>query len=260
MAGISAQQYFFPLNFYGIGSQFPQSGNPQTSTSGANSNANGSHTIAKVQKPFSEQAVAPLIDNDLHFAFEPFLRKEYQFGIDPNRPICKKFLQGKCELGNACPDRHVQPSTPNRVVCKHWLRGLCKKGDACEFLHEYNLRKMPECTFFARNGFCTQSPDCLYLHIDPQSRIPSCQNYERGFCRLGPDCPKRHIRRTMCEFYLTGFCPKGRECSNVHPKWTYSESIRIRAKGEKIRHDPMMELESGQGYSADNEDVIKVLR
>ncbi|KAK9314665.1 hypothetical protein V1522DRAFT_408491 [Lipomyces starkeyi] len=258
MAGVSAQPYFFPQNFYG--SQLEQPGNPQTMPSLAIGSSNGSHTT-KDQKPMTEQAVAPLIDDDLHFAFEPFLRKEYQFGIDPTRPICKMFLQGKCELGNACPDRHVQPSTPNRVVCKHWLRGLCKKGDACEFLHEYNLRKMPECTFFARNGFCTQSPDCLYLHIDPQSRIPPCPNYERGFCRLGPDCPKRHIRRTMCELYLSGFCPKGRECSNVHPKWSYHEGIRIRAKGEKIRHDLMMELENGsQDYRTDNEDVIKVLR
>ena len=42
------------------------------------------------------------------------------------------------------------------MVCKHWLRGLCKKGDAnCEFIHEYNLRKMPECSFFVRAGYCS---------------------------------------------------------------------------------------------------------
>lgn len=115
-----------------------------------------------------------------------------------------------------------------RIVCKHWLRGLCKKGDACEFLHEYNLRKMPECQFFSRNGFCTQSPDCLYLHIDPLSKIPLCPSYEKGFCKLGPECPKRHVRKVICERYLTGFCPLGPDCDMSHPKFIgITDSMRI---------------------------------
>ncbi|KAK9453341.1 hypothetical protein V1511DRAFT_505430 [Dipodascopsis uninucleata] len=214
---------------------------------------------SKKQRPVVERALKRSIDNDVKFAFDPFLRKEYQFGIDPKQPICKKFLQGKCELGMACPDRHVQPSAPNRVVCKHWLRGLCKKGDSCEFLHEYNLRKMPECTFYARNGFCTQSPDCLYLHIDPQSRIPPCQNYERGFCKLGPECPKRHIRRTMCELYLVGFCPKGPDCENVHPKWSFLESLRIKSKNDKPS-TPYPESKDNRSRNDGGDNVIKVLR
>lgn len=117
-------------------------------SSSAHLSANSSN---KRLKSLVERALLPTtLDADVKFSFEPFLRKEYQFGIDPSRPICKNYVQGKCELGNACPDRHVMPSLPNQVVCKHWLRGLCKKGEACEFLHEYNLRKMPECTFFAR--------------------------------------------------------------------------------------------------------------
>ena len=102
------------------------------------------------------------------FAFSNFLKREYRFGLDPNRPLCKAFLQGHCPLGNLCPDRHVTSTTYSKyvvrsdsysrfssyihkktqadigyhycsLVCKHWLRGLCKKGDACEFLHEFNL-------------------------------------------------------------------------------------------------------------------------
>lgn len=115
-----------------------------------------------------------------------------------------------------------------RIVCKHWLRGLCKKGEACEFLHEYNLRKMPECQFFSKNGFCTQSPDCLYLHIDPLTKISPCPNYERGFCKLGPDCNKRHVRKVMCPRYLTGFCPLGPDCDMSHPKFVgITDKMRI---------------------------------
>lgn len=113
-------------------------------------------------------------------------------------------------------------------MCKHWLRGLCKKGEACEFLHEYNLRKMPECQFFSKNGFCTQSPDCLYLHIDPLTKISPCPNYERGFCKLGPECNKRHVRKVMCPRYLTGFCPLGPDCDMSHPKFVgITDKMRI---------------------------------
>lgn len=166
--------------------------------------------------------------SELKFNFDPFLKKEHRFGLDPNRPICRYYEKGHCPNGKACPDKHIHPTYSNKIVCKHWLRGLCKKGDACEFLHEYNLRKMPECQFFSRNGFCTQLPDCLYLHIDPQTKIPLCPNYERGFCKLGPECPKRHVRKEMCLRFLTGFCPLGNDCDRAHPKFVgITDSMRI---------------------------------
>ncbi|KAK9464125.1 uncharacterized protein V1516DRAFT_669622 [Lipomyces oligophaga] len=227
-------------------------------------NQQQAHTQArKIPKSLVVLALAPSISTKTKFAFEPFLRKEYQFGIDPSRPVCKKYVQGRCELGNECPDKHVIPPAPNSVVCKHWLRGLCKKGDACEFLHEYNLRKMPECTFYSRNGFCTQSPDCLYLHIDPQSRIPLCPNYERGFCKLGPECTKRHVRRTPCELYLAGFCPSGPSCEKVHPKWSEGDASFIRPNVEaKSGNTTITPYHQTNDYKFDNsaDDVVKVLR
>ncbi|CZR55325.1 related to mRNA 3'-end-processing protein YTH1 [Phialocephala subalpina] len=155
------------------------------------------------------------------FAFSPFLLQTYRHGVAPDRPLCKAWQQGHCPLGNACPDRHVasNPSNFNNLVCKHWLRGLCKKGEGCEFLHEYNLRKMPECNFFAKNGFCSNGDECLYLHLDPSSKLPPCPHYNKGFCPLGPICAQRHIRREICVFYLAGFCPDGPKCKNAHPKW-----------------------------------------
>ena len=73
------------------------------------------------------------------FSFTNFLKREYRFGLDPNRPFCKAFREGHCPLGNDCPDKHQITHSFNNLVCKHWLRGLCKKGDQCEFFHEYNL-------------------------------------------------------------------------------------------------------------------------
>ncbi|KAI1850915.1 hypothetical protein JX265_007240 [Neoarthrinium moseri] len=165
------------------------------------------------------------------FTFSPFLRKTYGHGLAPNRPVCKAFAaSGSCPQGVNCPDRHISGpaaaaansnnASYNSLVCKHWLRALCKKGESCEFLHEYNLRKMPECNFFVRNGYCSNGDECLYLHIDPQSRLPPCPHYDRGFCPLGPECSKKHVRRTLCPYYLAGFCPDGKQCKEgAHAKW-----------------------------------------
>jgi cleavage and polyadenylation specificity factor subunit 4 len=166
------------------------------------------------------------------FTFTPFLQTAYQHSLPADRPICKTYASsGKCPNGTRCTERHVSTAATaemqqqrshgqNSTVCKHWLRALCKKGEGCDFLHEYNLRKMPECNFFARNGYCTNGDECLYLHIDPASKLPPCPHYEKGFCELGPRCSRRHLRRTLCPYYLAGFCPAGRACKDgVHPKW-----------------------------------------
>ena len=178
----------------------------------------------------------PIIHPDTRnpsFKFESFLRREYNFGLDPDRPVCQFYTPSNpaaCPNGNDCPNKHVSAMYSNKIVCKHWLRGLCKKNDHCEFLHEYNLRKMPECLFYSKNGFCTQTPECLYLHVDPQLRIPPCPNYEKGFCPEGPKCANRHIRKIMCPLWLTGFCPKGAECEYNHPRFEeISEKLRIKS-------------------------------
>lgn len=190
------------------------------------------HVISRSPQLDRMASVADVVLNSKHkidykFHFDDFLRSEYRFGLDPSRPICRFYVQGHCPLGKACPDKHSVNST-SRIVCKHWLRGLCKKGEACEFLHEYNLRKMPECYFYSKHGYCSNGDECLYLHIDPESRIPPCPWFERGFCALGPDCSKKHIRRTPCKLFITGFCPKGPECPDGHPKFEKPSTLPTR--------------------------------
>lgn len=82
-----------------------------------------------------------------------------------------------------CPNRHA--SGEKSTVCKHWLRGLCKKGDNCQYLHEYNLRKMPVCSFFSTHGACNSGDECQFLHLDPSRTVKECVWYARGFCKLG---------------------------------------------------------------------------
>ncbi|KAL9716153.1 RNA-binding component of cleavage and polyadenylation factor [Leucoagaricus gongylophorus] len=154
--------------------------------------------------------VAPLslkdiISPQLHqisFPAETYIKSELNIKLDKDDQICRLFLTpAGCPLGPLhCPLRHTTPSAQNfqppkplpshprerervSTVCKHWLRGLCKKGDACEFLHEYNLRRMPECYWFAKYGYCSAGDECLYAH--PKERKIECPDYNRGFCKLG---------------------------------------------------------------------------
>jgi cleavage and polyadenylation specificity factor subunit 4 len=70
--------------------------------------------------------------------------------------------------------------------------------------------------FFNKHGYCQNVEECLYRHIDPVSRIGVCPWYERGFCPLGPDCSKRHVKgKRICQMFLTGFCPLGKECHDA---------------------------------------------
>ncbi|KND03664.1 uncharacterized protein SPPG_01134 [Spizellomyces punctatus DAOM BR117] len=189
----------------------------------------GSSEISTTPKPTATTKVPEALSfttitslpTDISFDFEPFLVSELNLDITRDRSsaqsdVCKFYLKGYCHKGAGCQFRHAR--NDKTVVCKHWLRGLCKKGELCEFLHEYNLKKMPECWFYAKYGECS-NPECMYLHVDPESKIKDCAWYARGFCKLGPECRYKHVRKAICQNYVTGFCPKGPECSLGHPKF-----------------------------------------
>lgn len=82
--------------------------------------------------------------------------------------------------------------------------------------------------------------ECLYLHIDPNSKLPPCPHYEKGFCPLGPRCSKKHVRKTICEFYLAGFCPDGKNCKKAHPRWPTNlekPTVRVERDPEEIAEE-----------------------
>ncbi|KAJ3300066.1 Cleavage and polyadenylation specificity factor subunit 4 [Borealophlyctis nickersoniae] len=160
------------------------------------------------------------VEGDYVFDFEPFIKTELNLDIEreraPTKEVCKYFLKGYCHKGKSCTFKHAR--NDRTVVCKHWLRGLCKKGELCEFLHEYNLKKMPECWFYAKYGECS-NPECMYQHVDPESKVGECIWYARGLCKNGPLCRHKHTRKALCQLYVTGFCPKGDACLFGHPKY-----------------------------------------
>nr|XP_055168409.1 putative cleavage and polyadenylation specificity factor subunit 4-like protein [Nyctereutes procyonoides] len=140
--------------------------------------------------------------------------------------VCNFFAKGPCEKGKLCPFRHNQGE--KMVVCKHWLRGLCKKGDQCSFLHEYDVTRMPECSFYSKFGDCN-SKECPFLHVTPAFKTRDCPWYDQGFCKDGSLCKQRHVRKIMCVNYLVGFCPKGTHCQFAHvEKWAIMPASAVR--------------------------------
>ncbi|ORZ01309.1 hypothetical protein BCR43DRAFT_486734 [Syncephalastrum racemosum] len=201
---------------------------------------------------------------DLTFDFEDFIRRELGLDLssEAKKPeqICKYYLKGVCHKGSYCPFKHTRSGERDKsVVCKHWLRGLCKKGDGCEFLHVFNMKKMPECWFYSKYGECCNGDECMYLHIDPESKQKECPWYARGFCKHGPNCHHKHVRKMVCQNYLTGFCPEGLNCENGHPKYEiptmYSNDDHDRPGADDTPHRSPFVNKPQSGFYRRLEDV-----
>ena len=176
--------------------------------------------------------------------FSPSSLALYSFSLDPlidaiQQPkrvaaqstdvnACKYFLKGTCMRGSTCPYRHTR--AVSQTVCKHWLRGLCKKDNSCEYLHEYDLSRMPTCQFYETYGEC-HNADCQFLHVKAADSALNCPNYDGGFCREGPYCKLKHVRKVACGDYLAGFCAAGPECPFGHPKYEADRKLAAMSSG-----------------------------
>lgn len=57
--------------------------------------------------------------SEFKFTFSPYLNKTFGFGLSPNRPVCKAYLQGHCPAGLSCHEKHINNNPNfNNLVCK----------------------------------------------------------------------------------------------------------------------------------------------
>lgn len=163
---------------------------------------------------------APLHGQVFDFEVENQLdiqRRDDDMAEGRSTDLCRFFFSPQgCAKGSRCQYRHAR--NDRLIVCKHWLRGLCKKDEFCEYLHEFDLSKMPECYFFSKFGECSNT-ECMYRHIDPEKKRNECPYFARGFCKHGPKCRHRHVRKVACANYLAGFCKDGPECVFGHARF-----------------------------------------
>ena len=80
--------------------------------------------MTEVQTPVApDQQLEETAKAQYSFNFSDFLRREYRFGLDPNRPLCRAYQQGHCPLGSRCPDKHHVSSSYNKYVALPSLSG-----------------------------------------------------------------------------------------------------------------------------------------
>ena len=130
----------------------------------------------------------------------------------------------------------VQPEKDARVqfLCQEWI------------LSERWYVASTQCFEQSTNDI---EEECLYLHIDPSKKLPPCPHYEKGFCPLGPNCSKKHIRKTLCEFYLAGFCPDGKTCKKAHPRWPIDlpkPTVRVERDPEEVAEEQRILRENAE--------------
>ncbi|XP_033646442.1 zinc finger CCCH domain-containing protein 4-like [Asterias rubens] len=75
------------------------------------------------------------------------------------RPICKFYLEGKCNKGANCTFSHAVSQNKKMEQCKFYIQGQCQKGDDCLFIHG----DMP-CKYFHTGAVCYQGEGCKFSH------------------------------------------------------------------------------------------------
>ena len=79
------------------------------------------------------------------------------------------------------------------------------------FLHKVWYPSMPSKLHSYVVGECS-NPECMYRHVDPEENRKECPWYARGFCKHGPKCRNKHVKKKKCPNYMAGFCPEGPKC------------------------------------------------
>jgi len=166
--------------------------------------------------------------------------------------VCKHWLRSQCKKGDQCEYLH-QYDMKRMPLCHFFADGQCTKDD-CQFLHIRPEDKIVECPWSSHRVL----PLCLVLQLSSSApppfvhlpcRLPRVHSaldwlcarvtdallagsmgtpfyaraflrrYARGFCKHGPKCRKKHVRKELCGSYMAGFCPKGPGQTPVLALW-----------------------------------------
>ncbi|PSN31596.1 hypothetical protein C0J52_22466 [Blattella germanica] len=163
-----------------------------------------------------------------------------------NQPCMFYHRFGKCsrkETGT-CPYLH----DPKQVaICKKFLQGCCEMN--CTLSHDVGPEKMPTCKYFLE-GCCVRE-NCPYLHVKVNAKAAICKNFLRGYCSDGT---KRHT--FLCpDFDKTGNCPKGKYCQYPHTTDS-KKKTKKRVVVKKKEHKAPVPKEVKKRYYETSESTV----
>ncbi|CAE7536055.1 HUA1, partial [Symbiodinium sp. CCMP2592] len=170
-------------------------------------------------------------ENDRDATFGDFQSFQRPAPVE-DRSVCRHFLEGKCNYGDACRFSHAGfPLTPpvlqpepfmpalsgtpanDRSVCRHFLEGKCTYGNACRFSHQGSAE------------------DSTAWPAAPSAKVverPTCRHFLEGKCSYGDACRFSHEDglvndaqptvddRSVCRHFLEGKCTYGSACRFLH--------------------------------------------
>lgn len=116
--------------------------------------------------------------------------------------LCIRHKNGKCPLLH----------DPKCVaICKKFLQGDCQI-DGCNLSHTVIVEKMPTCRYFLEG--CCSRVDCPYLHVKINENANVCERFLQGYCADGKNCGNLHI--DVCPtYYKSKKCDKSK-CPHPH--------------------------------------------
>lgn len=160
-----------------------------------------------------------------------------QSGIGMREPplreaVCRHFLQGKCEYGDACRFSHASdgfqespltagtksyntvPET-NGSLCRHFLQGRCEYGDTCSFSHGSAVTSVPVSTSICRHflqGKCEYGDECNFSHGNLFAPMPMDKT---SYLPVRNPANPLQAPGDVCRHFLVGKCNYA-DCRFVH--------------------------------------------
>lgn len=170
--------------------------------------------------------------------------KAGKFGIEAQEPrgdaVCRHFLQGKCEYGDACRFSHAagvfgvsplmaEPRLPrvpdtNGPLCRHFLQGKCEYGDKCNFSHGRAVGNVSHtsgvtsvqvsasiCRHFLQ-GKCERGENCNFSHGEAATPMPMRRASPLPVTQLTSPL---QATGEVCRHFLVGKCNYA-DCRFIH--------------------------------------------
>lgn len=140
---------------------------------------------------------------------------------------------------------------PTKVaICKEFLKGTCNSGDACDLSHDPTPERTPACLHFVK-GNCSKE-NCLYSHVRVSPAAPVCRAFALyGYCEKGASCSDRHVHECP-DFSSKGVCNiKG--CRLPHK--LKASVLRKSARAEDKDEEESSDLSSDGDDEGDSDDI-----